>query len=338
MTSLVRALAVAACLLSFSPAVWAQPEKESHGKESDLPDEVQALVRLGRNNHSHINESSGLAQSGYVKDAVWTLNDSGNPPKLFLLRHDGQLVAELDVTGSVNQDWEALTRFSKNKRNYLLVADVGDNARRRKVYDFYWLEEPDLSESKTDGRDPSGETIIRKPVASTKTQFVYPDGSKNCEAVAVDQTTNSIWLVEKVYFNSKQKKPPGVYKLPLELTPTAKPRVARRVGEFPVRNVTGMAFSPDGSRMLIRNYLSAHMYSRKPGETWEQVINTFKPVEVVLPLQRGGEAVCFSHDSSSVIVTSEFIGQDIWQINLKSYLGQPRVKLKKKVESQPDDK
>jgi hypothetical protein len=312
-------LAICLIVLCMCRQTSAQPQET----DGDPP----ALIALGTNKNPQISESSGLASSAYFDDAVWTINDSGNPPKLFLIRHTGKLIAEVDVDQSANRDWEALTRFTSKEQSYLLIADVGDNSRKAKGYSFYLVKEPDFSKA-------NPKAVVRKSLEATRIQFSYPDGPKNCEAVAVDAAAKNVWLVEKVYYTSKQKTPPGIYVLPLQLSKTDQPLTARRVANFPIRNVTGMSFSSDGKRLLIRNYVNAHLYSREPNETWEQVLNRFKPTTVVMPLQRIGEAVCFTKDSKSVILTSELTGQPIWQVNLKRYLGEARVQKKTKTQSE----
>ena len=60
-------------------------------------------------------------------------------------------------------------------------------------------------------------------------------------------------------------------------------------------------------------------YTRTGDQTWQDVVKNTKPKAVVLPLQRQGEAVCFSADSKSLIVTSELVRQMIWQVGLEQY-------------------
>ena len=119
-----------------------------------------------------------------------------------------------------------------------------------------------------------------------------------------------------------QNRPPGVYALGYPDLGSAGPHVAKRIGDFPVRNVTGMAFSPDGKFLVVRTYLNAHLYQRSGKKSWRETLVTEKPIPVPLPLQRQGEAICFTADSNALIVTSELKRQPIWRINLHQYLAQ----------------
>ena len=110
-----------------------------------------------------------------------------------------------------------------------------------------------------------------------------------------------------------KKRIPGIYRLKFDLKSKGI-LTATRVADYPVRNVTGMAFSPNGRKLIVRNYLNAHFYERQPDQTWEQVFQSQKPRRIVLPVQRQGEAICFTPDSQAVIVTSETKRQPIWQI------------------------
>ncbi|MDC0265785.1 hypothetical protein OAK32_01750 [Mariniblastus sp.] len=268
------------------------------------------FAALGTNRNKDVAESSGLAYSRQIPDAIWTINDSGNSNRAFLLQTDGSLLAEIKLKDTDNIDWEALADFEFDGEPYLMIADVGDNSQRRKSYQLYFFPEPDLGEQlRTASKKPVKQTVKPK-----KIQFKYEDGSRNCEAIGIDTENQKIWLVEKVSFGASRKKTPGVYALDFSMKSEKKNRIAKRIADFPPRNVTGMDFSHDGKSLIIRNYLNAHMYTRLDNQPWSEIINETNPQAVVLPLQRQGEAICFTPDSQAMIVTSEFTSQPIWKI------------------------
>lgn len=279
------------------------------------------LVSLGINSNPGLIESSGVATCSFVENSIWTHNDSGHSRHLFLLKTDGKLLAKVELLNTRNVDWESMCRFTIDGSSYLMVGDVGDNLARRESCQLYLIKEPDLS-SKLTAR--TGKEPIETSVEAARIEFTYPDGARNCEAIAVDVLAKQVWLIQKIYLDKRGEASPGVYVLPLSLAPLDKPMVAKRIADFPPSNVTGMDFSPDGKRLIIRNYLNAHLYSRIEDESWEDVIKKTNPNVVVLPLQRQGESVCFTRDSASVILTSELIRQPIWQVNLKSNFEQSR--------------
>lgn len=276
------------------------------GQEQNVaPAKLEPLIRLGKIDSGLIGESSGLALCGSAKDAIWTHNDSGNPPEVYLLANTGKLLATTTLEGASNIDWEAMCLATVNGKTYLVIGDVGDNQRKRPSCHLYVYPEP----------QPGSSAMLKTTPA--RIEFKYPGGARNCEAISFDASTGDVWLIEKRYVDDRQVGQPGIFTLPLQTTSTNKTLVAKRIGDFPVRNVTDMAFSPDGTRLIIRNYLNAHLYDRSPDKSWRETVTTEKPKLIVLPIQRQGEAICFTADSKSVIVTSEVKGQPIWLVNLE---------------------
>jgi hypothetical protein len=329
-------------LLIWGQPILFQPQVNQPLRNAVQP--VQLFERTGVVESKKIVESSGLTVSRRPDGALWTHNDSGQSATLFCVSLKGNTICELTITNADNDDWESMSSVTIEGIPHLLVADVGDNSGRRNSCRLYLLAEPEI--------DFRTKTVKISAIAK-HIDFTYEDGPRNCETVAVDPLTNDVWLIEKIYLDSKQTKPPGIYRLalPSEFArdKTAKPKsssapespqqksvrsgsnpvdathpvqVSQRIADFPIRNVTGADFSPDGKYLIIRNYLHAYLYSRDPEKTWQQTVLEKKPIPVPLPLQRQGEAICFSMDSQSLFVTSESTSQPIWKIDLPGYLQQ----------------
>lgn len=307
---------------------------------------LKSISRTGVLEVREVSESSGLALASRP-DSYWTINDSGHPSDVFLFRQDGKELARLKIDNAKNRDWESMARYEDGDRHWVVVADVGDNQRLQNRYQLYFFLDP------THGHDKKASKKNLKKIKSArslKLEFSYSDGlsdnsiSKDCEAVGVDPLTGDIWLTEKVYLNRDRKIKPGIYVLPApknqlrrfltgqlmdqaskdepagQAVKDHQPLTAQRVGSFPIRNVTGMDFSPDGKKLIIRNYLSAHLYVRPENKTWRETVRQQTPTPVALPFQGQGEAICFTSDSNSVLVTSEGKRQPIWKIDLRAYL------------------
>ena len=300
--------------------VWAQTEDAA----SD------PLTYVGLLKDKNITESSGLAASGRVADSYWTMNDSGNSNTLFLFGPKGQTLARCEMKNAENRDWEAMASITLDDRVCLLVADTGDNLRRRSTSRLYCDWEPKC-------KIQYGK-ICKKNLRPLEIEFDFEGGTVNCEAIGYDAQSKSVFLVEKQFAESQKLGAPKIYqlKLPLEelyqaldkkLSGKEKKR-ARKMGEtlhaiavaeLPVHGVTGMSFSPDGNRAVIRTYLDFHLYEKSTAadKTWAEVFKSQKPIALPLPLQAQGEAICFSADSKSVVVTSEKVGQAIWKIDIE---------------------
>ena len=307
--AILIALQIAGTVLAQDPAAKQSPQMLGTIKESD------------------ISESSGLAISGITPDAFWTHNDSGNSAHLFLVATNGKTLARCKLKNAKNRDWEAMCSFDHDGIPWLMVADVGDNSLKRTKLKLYLLPEPKLSaeksvekKSKKKKNKKSGEKIESD---ASVVEFTYSDGAHNVEAAAVTPDGKSVWFIEKIYSNDPRRIRPGIYKLDLKATDfqigeNEDPPFysAGRLADFPIRNVTGMAFSPDGRRLIVRNYLNAHVFTRPEGKTWAEVVASVKPTPVVMPIQSQGEAICFTRDSKSVLITSEFKRSTIWKVDL----------------------
>ncbi len=269
-------------------------------------------VEGGRLQAAELIEASGLAASRRHSDLLWALNDSGHRPVLYALDASGADLGRVTLAGVNNVDWEDLAAFVWQGESYLLVADIGDNRGQRDRVVLHALPEPPADDQ---GRF-SGEV---QPAWSLT--FTYPDGPRDCEAVAVDETAGRILLL------SKRSQPPVLYSLTLGPPPGEQLQIATVIG--PVATIpppspldlllpygqfrsqpTAMDLSSDGRNLLILTYRHAYLYHRTPTETWADSLAR-TPQQVPLPdlfqlAQR--EAACFTADGRGLFVTGEGAG------------------------------
>ncbi|MFA6286684.1 MAG: hypothetical protein WC661_04800 [Opitutaceae bacterium] len=260
-----------------------------------------------------INETSGLAASRRDPRLFWAHNDSGGQPVLYGIEPNGLRRGDLRLAGVRNIDWEDVASFELDGKAWLLVADTGDNGGKRRNGALYVIAEPDPAQLA-----PFEELGV--PVA-WKIPVSYPDGPRDCEAVAVDAKAGLVYLL------SKRTHPPVLYTLPLRPsanTPAAIPVAQLR--DFPkatsMQNLvplpsgkfreqpTGMAFSPDGSAAVVVTYGDVCLFPRKPGETWTAALSR-KPRVLSPHGLTQAEAVAFAADSRTIYVTSEGAGATI---------------------------
>lgn len=263
-----------------------------------------------------VRESSGLAASRLRAGVFWTHEDSGGEPVLRAITTDGTLLGTVRIAGARNLDWEDAASFTLDGRACLLVADTGDNQARRSDCVLYVIPEPDPA-----GLDAGAEQRVE---AAWRIPVVYPDGPRDCEAVAVDAREGRVYLL------AKRTTPHGLYALPLRPAPadTTTP-VAERVGEmtaFPAADgaerflpkpsgayraqPTGMDFATDGSAAVVVTYGEVLVYPKMAGETWAAALA--RPGEVLAPhgLPQA-EAVAFGPGGveEGIHVTSEGAGE-----------------------------
>lgn len=260
-----------------------------------------------------ITENSGIAYSHHYPNAIWTHNDSGSKPIVYLVSAEtGETLVEVELAGALNKDWEDVDSFQYENKNYLLVADVGDNLRKRKSCQLCVFTEPEI-----ELEDEGGDLPRTVELDNWKEiRFEYEGGPCNCEAVAADMKSNQIILLEKVFLEDKRT--PGIYFLQLPGEKTDGNLVARRAGDLPLNNVTAMSLSADGNKMVVRTYAAGYIYTKTAEQTWPEVLPGATPQQIALPLQRQAEGICFTPDGSGVVCSSEFRRRPLWLVPLKA--------------------
>lgn len=258
----------------------------------------------GMQTDPQLDELSGLAASHAHPGVFWANNDSGNGAALFAIRADGTHVAVVRIVGASNLDWEDIASYDLDGHHYLLVADTGDNGGLRQQLTLYVIEEP--AQLRDDDHLRIARTIL----------FRWPDGPRDCEAVAVDAKRGEILLI------SKKRIPAELYRLPLR--PQAGVPVAQLVAPLPgivqpdaaAQNertphgryraqVTGADLSPDGRQLAVLTYGSVYLYSRTGNETWPAAFKAHPPIDLALPWLPQAEAIAWSADGASLLVSGE---------------------------------
>jgi hypothetical protein len=251
-----------------------------------------------------LSELSGLAASRTQPGKFWIINDGGNGESLLLIEPTGTRVATVAVTGVVNTDWEDLASFVLDGRNYVLIADTGDNGGIRKSLKLHVIEEP--ANPKDGDRIAPAWTI----------EFDWPDGARDCEAVAVDAARGEVLLV------SKKRVPPELFRVALR--PAAGVvQVAERIGTLagivqpreqelrqnPVygryrSQVSGADLSPNGRVLAVLNYTRIYFFVRPGGGAWEQA-QLERAGALDFPWLPQAEAIAFSADGGSLLIGGE---------------------------------
>ena len=250
-----------------------------------------------------LSEISGMAASRTHAGAFWTINDGGNGARLHLMDGDGTWRASVDVAGVRNQDWEDLASFELDGRTYLMVADTGDNGGIRQQLRLHAIEEPDA---------------LDEPARVAWTvEFAWPDGPRDCEAIAVDARRGEVLLL------SKKRVPPELFRVPLHPPAGSGPVVAELVGtltgiEQPDESdleqspnygryraqITGADLSPNGRVLAVLNYRSVHFLIRDRGAAWTAALAAPAP-SLTMPWIPQAEAISFSLDGGTLLIGSE---------------------------------
>jgi len=296
---MVRWRFVCAALLAVCGAVGAG---EGPTPKDSRPVEYRAGKVIARLKSRAVTESSGVACSRRNKGVFYTHNDSGDSPRLFAFDRKGKTLAVIEVRGARHRDWEDIASFTLGEKAWLMVADTGDNLRRRRLVTLYFAPEPKI--------DPSKENAKVWTDVATILPFLYPDGPQDCEGVCVDPAAKKIHLVSK-------RGRRNIYELPLpdlaQETKPAEPLRAKLIAPLTLPQTSAMDMSPDGRRAVILTYLGAYAYTRGKDEAWSKAFR-HDPKRVALPLLRQAEGICYGADGRTLYVTSEGVPMPIVEV------------------------
>ncbi|MBO3699967.1 hypothetical protein [Roseivirga sp. E12] len=247
---------------------------------------------LGGIQITDLNEASGLASSRSNPIYIWSHNDSGGAPQLYLMTQAGADSGRFVLDGAQNIDWEdmAIGSGPTAGQPYLYAADIGDNRAVRDNYTIYRVPEPDL-------------TVADIPATSTLSgveaiNFVYDDGNaRDAEAIMVDPNTSDIYVV------SKREASVILYILPFPQN-TAQLDTADRLRVLPFTMVTAADISPNGNEVLIKNYLNVYHWSKSGTESISDLLGT-APSRLLYTVEPQGESIAWHSSSSTYFTLSE---------------------------------
>jgi len=260
--------------------------KKSGGQAQAIPAEAfSSTPRHITITGGAIPEASGIADSKANPGYLWVEEDSGNPPDIYLLGHDGSIAKTIGIAGAENRDWEdiALGPGPDEHKRYIYLADIGDNNLGNEECLFYRFEEPLITDDSV--------------TSYSKILFRYPDGAHDAEAFLVDEKTKDIFVITKRDDHSK------VYRLQYPQD-TVEVNNAVLVSELPYNGVVSAAFSPDGREAIVKTYTMLYHYRRSDAATVQSML-AGTPDTLGYTLEPQGEAISFALDNSGFYTLSE---------------------------------
>ncbi|MCR8577091.1 esterase-like activity of phytase family protein [Streptomyces sp. Isolate_219] len=224
-----------------------------------------------------ITESSGLTASRTHPGIYWTHNDSDDGPYLYAVDgKSGRTVARITLRGvGAPRDVEAI---SAGPDGDLYVGDIGDNLGGS--WNHLWIY-----------RFPEPKRLRDTTVTATQFVVKYADGPRDAEAMMVHPKTGRVYLASK-----KQGGGGALYEGPRQLTASGT-NTFRKVAPVDLW-VTDGAFSPDGTRLVLRSYFGSRIYRWQDGRPKDLG-------SVGVPVQQQGESVTFTADGRTLMYGSE---------------------------------
>lgn len=311
---MMRWLSISLLLLACAGALASEREPGRGVSPDPLPPlpegvELSALITDAR-----LSEISGLAVSRRHPGIVWMHNDSHDANTLHAVDAHGVVRATLQLPVR-NIDWEDIATFEREGRHFLLVADTGDNGGLREEVALHVFEEP--------------ETLADARIAQVRTiRFRWPDGARDCEAVAVDARAGEVWLI------AKKRVPPELFRLPLFPAEPAAVQVAERRGTLagiarptprelennPVygkyRNqITAADLSADGATFAAMSYLHLYLWPRHP-DGWAAALAQ-PPIRLDLPWLAQAEAMGLDAEGRTAWIGTERLPAALVKFHLR---------------------
>ena len=322
MNQMVCMARVSSCLLAAIAWLSVAGCELSRYQEDASAEAISAGIpaqRVGQLNDHQLNEISGIAPSSIQPNTLWGINDSGNAPALYRFRETGELVQVVEIDGVDNTDWEDLAGFSYRGKNYLLIADVGDNRAWRSQVSLILVAEPSVQQTQV------------KPLAIWF--FQYPNGARDVESVAYDTSAHQVLLL------SKRESNPLLYQLPLPvelsaepvsdsqttvlkaphllgalmtLPPPTKDDMKRRFGDH---SAWPTAMDVHDNQLLVLTYKNAYVYTKPAKAGWDSILDQ-QPNAVPLQMLKQQEAIMWYADGAFIYL-SEGVGSPILKAESK---------------------
>jgi hypothetical protein len=259
--------------------------------------------KLGALKNKKLNEVSGLAASIVNPGLLWTLNDSGNEPEVYLIDAETNIKRTYVLEGVSNRDWEEITLGPGPKpgKTYLYVGDIGDNLAAHKYKYIYRFEEPLYNADAGKGKIEitNFDTIV----------FSLSDEERDTEAFVVDPLTRDIYII------SKWSRPVDLYQL--KTTPAQHDTaIAQHIGTLPISIVVAADFSRDGSELLIKT-INDVFYWKRPADMTVSAMLQEPGRSLPYSREPQGESVAWSATGDGYYTLSE--QKDGEQIHMMFY-------------------
>jgi len=243
-----------------------------------------------------IDEASGIVASKRNAGVYWVHNDSGDSARVFAVSSTGKLLATLtfDTAAPVDIEDIAIEDAADGTASWLYLADIGDNSVARADVVIHRFPEPTLA---------PGAGAVTLTATSEKMHVKYTDGAHDAETLLFDPQTRDLVIVPKLFFGSGAVHRVGPFTPGQTVTTT-------KLGTVPVALADAGDISRDGSKIAIRNYGVASLWTRAPGESLMTALAR-PPCPLPLAHETQGEALGFLADGTGWVTASEGVNAPI---------------------------
>ncbi|HYF67318.1 MAG TPA: hypothetical protein VD884_04240 [Ohtaekwangia sp.] len=251
--------------------------------------------KLSKLESKKLEEISGIVSSMNNPGNFWGLNDSGNAAKVFLFDQELKIKFTCTLDKLVNRDWEdiAIGPGPDTTKNYLYIAEIGDNRGKYPLKYIYRFEEPKLQAGSAKALITDFDTLI----------FELPDKPKDTETLLLDPVTKDLFVF------SKREEPVWIYQLKSP-TFSSDTVTATKLYAIPFTQIVGGDVSPDGKKVLLKNYEHVYYWDNPTGKPLVELFKD-KPFEVPYEIEPQGESITWDLQGKSFYTLSEKnVGKD----------------------------
>jgi len=276
-------------LLSTLPFLLSEKlyDKYDFRLSGHIADSLYSAPRaLGALDNEAINEASGLVASKVHPFLLYTHNDSGGEPAVYMIDTLGRYKGKIILDDIRNEDWEdiAIGPGKDRSLSYIYVGDIGDNnAKRDKILVYRFPEPLQVQEQIT--------------VTPERITLTYPDGPRDAETLLVDPWSGDLLVL------SKRDTSNTLYRATAKQL-EAQEVLLEKVMKLPVTMAVGGDISTDGKQILLKNYWAVYYWEREENESLEEVFAR-TPAQLPYKPEPQGEAIGFSADGDRYYTLSE---------------------------------
>jgi hypothetical protein len=239
-------------------------------------------------------EASGLVTGRTNKELVYIHEDSGNRRVVFVYDTLGTYLGDIVLVGATNRDWEdmAIGPGPEKGKNYIYVGDIGDNRSVRSHLTIYRFIEPII--------DLDTITIpFKLEIADYSTiTYQYPDGPRDAETLMIDPKNSDLIVISKRDVRGR------VYLIPYPQS-TQEYATTYFKGVLPFKQIVAGDISPDGSKMIIKDYGKIyHWHVDKHVTALSSLFNETPTVVEYIP-EVQGESLGWTHCGQGYFTTTE---------------------------------
>lgn len=237
-------------------------------------------------------ENSGIVKSRQFPDVLWVENDSGDDPKIYPIRANGEDYRSsryagglgITIANAINVDWEDITVDASGN---VIVADVGNNRNDRRDLVFYVIPEPSPDAGRTTAIK---RYFIRYP---DQTSFPPEKAQMNFDCEAVFTVGDVIYCFSK----NRGDKLTTLYRLDNprsdEVTTLTKLQTLDLNGQ-----VVGADATSDGKRLVVITYSDIWLFERdSTSESFFEGRISWAPYKADQV-----ESVCFADDQTIFMI------------------------------------